>query len=878
MVRKVKGSKVLHKIGMRDADPAKPTKDYDYKGMKITLYKNGDRWVWQLEGKSGTGYGRGEYSDKEGAKFDAEFEADKIMKGSRYKKIENKDSDPRGYKVSDQIIKGFLIYKSGKGPATFFAKNENGKEFEGTMEQIKRQIDDYWVKQDEEVMKQKMRDALEGQSFSSLEAWQQYAKKHLYKIERSGGNWFAYKTAGGRPVGQFDVDKQRGTLEIYKDSKTKDDLHSEAKPWAKKVLLAMRDIYKSSGDDNIYDLFNDAMGRVSPPSSLKAIIRIYILSGANFGYSEGVIFKGASAGYLDSKTKDTKDASQAYLNGYAAARGAYGKHTNPIKNDPAKAAEWDKGWEDGKADKEELSAKGSGQEYIEHGSHFKDAKPKHPRWHIKDDKLFKLRAAIKKAKTKMKDSVGNYTFLQSMAEKFLGRRLDFMELERVAAKNLRDYDAAKKYFEEMKKGNKDTYTKGSADKKANDGKKEEGVPVWPPVIVERDLKKIQKEMLRAAEKEEDRQRYNSLYRGNRPKETNDFWSEEYKEYEIIVKEFGRATFEFTIQKNGKDVYKGVEISPLSARIAARRWIDQNQVFKDKYTGDPLTKKGNKILTKMRERYGKKKGESVFYASKNKGTITGVDGKTKDVSAKEIRRQIDELKRRANDKTLSKQQREYYKEKLQTAESLFAAYNPVWKSKGQYDSKTKDNVIFMKAVLQTKEGKKLITKPVVANSIEEAKQKMRNAIEGEIKNGHLLQGEIVSITSDTKGTITGVDGKVKDSEVIKEFQGGQIKKNDQGKFEIWFNERNEPQSTYSSLRDAEKMADFFSGKRRGSAGRLRKGLGLDKKTKDEVVQMQCNECGKRFKKNITSSTVEVKCPACGGYDTEVDEPRSKVIKR
>lgn len=37
---------------------------------------------------------------------------------------------------------------------------------------------------------------------------------------------------------------------------------------------------------------------------------------------------------------------------------------------------------------------------------------------------------------------------------------------------------------------------------------------------------------------------------------------------------------------------------------------------------PLTKKGDKILKKMKQRYGSKKGESVFYASQNKGTITG----------------------------------------------------------------------------------------------------------------------------------------------------------------------------------------------------------------------------------------------------------------
>ena len=39
---------------------------------------------------------------------------------------------------------------------------------------------------------------------------------------------------------------------------------------------------------------------------------------------------------------------------------------------------------------------------------------------------------------------------------------------------------------------------------------------------------------------------------------------------------------------------------------------------------PLTPKGNTILTAMEKQYGDKKGESVFYASRNKGTIKGVD--------------------------------------------------------------------------------------------------------------------------------------------------------------------------------------------------------------------------------------------------------------
>jgi len=37
---------------------------------------------------------------------------------------------------------------------------------------------------------------------------------------------------------------------------------------------------------------------------------------------------------------------------------------------------------------------------------------------------------------------------------------------------------------------------------------------------------------------------------------------------------------------------------------------------------PLTKKGRKILSAMKKQYGSKKGESVFYASINKGKIKG----------------------------------------------------------------------------------------------------------------------------------------------------------------------------------------------------------------------------------------------------------------
>lgn len=39
---------------------------------------------------------------------------------------------------------------------------------------------------------------------------------------------------------------------------------------------------------------------------------------------------------------------------------------------------------------------------------------------------------------------------------------------------------------------------------------------------------------------------------------------------------------------------------------------------------------------------------------------------------------------------------------------------------------------------------------------------------------------------------------------------------------------------------------------------------DQKEKSDIV---CLECGKKFKKKITNFS-EIKCPKCGGYDTEI----------
>jgi hypothetical protein len=41
---------------------------------------------------------------------------------------------------------------------------------------------------------------------------------------------------------------------------------------------------------------------------------------------------------------------------------------------------------------------------------------------------------------------------------------------------------------------------------------------------------------------------------------------------------------------------------------------------------PLNSKGKKIMKAMKSQYGAKKGKSVFYASRNKGKISGVEVK------------------------------------------------------------------------------------------------------------------------------------------------------------------------------------------------------------------------------------------------------------
>ncbi len=49
---------------------------------------------------------------------------------------------------------------------------------------------------------------------------------------------------------------------------------------------------------------------------------------------------------------------------------------------------------------------------------------------------------------------------------------------------------------------------------------------------------------------------------------------------------------------------------------------------------PMTRKGKKIMSAMMDEYGSQKGAQVFYASVNKGKLTGVEkGQSKPHDAK-----------------------------------------------------------------------------------------------------------------------------------------------------------------------------------------------------------------------------------------------------
>jgi mannose-6-phosphate isomerase-like protein (cupin superfamily) len=83
----------------------------------------------------------------------------------------------------DQIYKGFQLYKSGKGPAKFTAIKET-EQYEGLLDDVKRQIDKYWEKKDaEEVLKKA------GGTFDTLDPDETHDIRDIEK-ETKANNYF----------------------------------------------------------------------------------------------------------------------------------------------------------------------------------------------------------------------------------------------------------------------------------------------------------------------------------------------------------------------------------------------------------------------------------------------------------------------------------------------------------------------------------------------------------------------------------------------------------------------------------------------------------------------------------------------------------------
>ena len=124
----------------------------------------------------------------------------------------------------DQIYKGFQLYKSGKGPAKFTAIKET-EQYEGLLDDVKRQIDKYWEKKDaEEVLKKKTEDD------ESIRGKDGYILR-VYK-SGSGYNWEVYdpegqKTKTGLSAGSVQHAKesadQKLGMKIFVDSKPTTD-------------------------------------------------------------------------------------------------------------------------------------------------------------------------------------------------------------------------------------------------------------------------------------------------------------------------------------------------------------------------------------------------------------------------------------------------------------------------------------------------------------------------------------------------------------------------------------------------------------------------------------------------------------------------------
>lgn len=197
------------------------------------------------------------------------------------------DSDPRGYKVNDQIIKGFMIYKSGK-PNMFTAKNESGEQYEGTMEEIKKKIDAYWVKQDEAVMKQKVNDEGKVEIVEANGLWEVRMNEKLV-------------VSATTKEGAIKEAKKFGLMN-WNDSKTKDVMKQKVRDAKTQNFIQLEKMIGEKLAFKLLEVANEARYAASLGKKYP-FEKMFKAKAANAGFSESAINF-----YLhhmkDSKTKD----------------------------------------------------------------------------------------------------------------------------------------------------------------------------------------------------------------------------------------------------------------------------------------------------------------------------------------------------------------------------------------------------------------------------------------------------------------------------------------------------------------------------------------------------------------------------------------------
>lgn len=285
------------------------------------------------------------------------------------KKLSN-DSDSRGYKVTDEIYKSFMIYKSGKNPKEYTAIKQNtGEGFNGPLDYIKSQIDDFWEEQDEDVMKQKMKDDV----------------KYKKPIKPS----FKSLDPSIDPKKRADAyNQQRKLKSEFKDSNTKDENFSIMQNRIKELERQARDL------ENQFDRFLPDDQKKSLQKRLDAIEKEIqqleaLSSKTKDGSLDDTIRKMAREKADrplndDGTIRTPQQAQLAFEQWYKIIKGRY-------KNDSRYAAEY--------------------------GT--KDKSPKHPRFRIKDDKVFKLRDAVKK----MKDTYAGDPLKSGSSQKVISQNI-----------------------------------------------------------------------------------------------------------------------------------------------------------------------------------------------------------------------------------------------------------------------------------------------------------------------------------------------------------------------------------------------------------------------------------------------------------------------